>query len=61
MRKKKENNTALNFEVLTGGAGFCLYPSSQEVQWGRGCYPVLSHTLSVYLTQISPGTRSELG
>ena len=57
-------DTALDTTVPTGGSNLrflALHPGS-AMRRGLGAnHPVLSHTLPVYLPQISPGTHLELG
>ena len=72
---KKRLEISLSFRLKAKGKGYgirlyspyrrCWFPflgpSARKCNGGLGaCHPVLSHTLPVYLPQISPGTHLEL-
>ena len=62
-KQLKVKDTALDFTVRTSGADLrflALQPGIAMGGWGPAilCF---SHTLPVYLPQISPGTHLELG
>ena len=60
--ESKKKGTALDFTVPTGGADLRFLALQPGIAMGLGAnHPVLSHTLPLYLSQISPGTHLEPG
>ena len=60
LKLKKVKSTVFDIIVSTNGADLCFMALQPGSRMGGVNHPVLSHTLSVYLPQVSPGTHLEL-